>query len=61
MYIDRISPTDLMNSQCLPVSYDLQEICTTDLLSFSPITAVTNTTNNTTPNSSIVLQELAIT
>ena len=50
-----------MNSQCLPVSYDVQEISTTDLLSFILKTAVTNTTDNTTLNSSIGLKELAIT
>lgn len=61
MYIDRFSPIVLMNCQCLPVSYDVQEIYTTDLLSSSPIAAVTNTTNNTIQNLSIVLQELAIT
>jgi len=61
MYIDRISSTVLMNSQCHPVSYDVQEICTTDLLSFILITVVTNTTNNATSNSSVGLQELAIT
>jgi len=61
MYIDRISPIVLMNSQCLSLSYGVQEIYTTDLLSFSPIAAVTNTTNNNISNSYIVLQELAIT
>lgn len=60
MYIDRISSTDLMNSQCLRVSYDVREICSTDLLSFILTAPVTNTTNNTTSNSSIGLQELAI-